>query len=408
MSQDINMPVNHAEMRYRNRLTVIDQIKKEYLLSRSDIAANTGLNRATVSSIVDDLIRDGIVVEADLQDSRGGRPGKNLKFNAACGYVIGIDIEVGFISLIATDLTAKVLFKSETPMTPPHTFLEIMTLAEKLIDEALAYGMTLKIKPIGIGIGIPGIVDSTEGRVAYAPNLEWKDVQLRLILAQRFGLPIFVENDANYGAYGEYYFGAGKGCSSLLYISTGIGLGGGIILDGKLFGGVDGFAGEIGHTVIEINGKLCACGKHGCWETYVNELAICQYTKEQVLASKSTSMLDYCGGSLDRLSFAMIVEAAEQGEPVAAITLNHLGYYLGLGIANMVNIFNPELVVLGGVYSIGYPQLKETIEKTIAENILKPFIKSVRVLPAECGKDAVLMGAVATVIESKLKAPSYG
>jgi glucokinase-like ROK family protein len=402
------MPANHADMRNMNRSTVIEQIKKEKLLSRSDIAANTGLNRATVSSIVDDLIRDGIVIEANLQDSKGGRPGKNLKLNAQGGYVIGIDIEVGFISIIATDLTAQVLFKREIPLTPPQTFIEIMSQAEKLIDEALAHGHALNIRPIGIGVAIPGTVDSKEGRVALAPNLGWKDIQLRLILAQRFGLPIYVENDANYGAFGEYYFGSGKACSSLIYISTGIGLGGGIILDGKLFEGADGYAGEIGHTVIDLNGQLCACGKHGCWETFVNEIAICQYIKDQVAASQSASMLAYCSGSLDKLTFGNIVSAARQGEPVAVDTLEHLGYFLGLGIANMVNIFNPEMVVIGGVYSTAYPLMKATIEQTVVENILKPLSKTVKVLPAECGTEAVLMGAVATVIEARLRATTYG
>jgi glucokinase-like ROK family protein len=254
-------------------------------------------------------------------------------------------------------------------------------------------------------MGVPGLVDLRQGKLIFAPNLHWNNVPLRLIWSQRFNLPIFVENEANAAALGEYYFGAAQGVDSFIYLSAGIGLGAGIVLDGKLFRGSNGYASEVGHMTVDPNGELCGCGKRGCWETQVGPRAVLRRVRKTLESGVPSALCDLVEGDLERISFESVVQAAGQGDSVALRALQEVGERLGIGVANLVNVFNPELIVLGGALNLASTILLPIVERLIRENALTPACENVRVAASAHGIDACLMGAVALVLDDILREP---
>jgi predicted NBD/HSP70 family sugar kinase len=254
-------------IRKLNTAVILDILRRHAPLSRAELAARTGLNRSTVSIIVNSLIEEGFVQETDLQSPKIGRPGMLLMLNPKGGFAVGVEIGVDFISVILTDFVANVLWRGRVLSDPVEDQIRVIDRASELTQQAIDTGLEQGLRPLGIGLGVPGLVDIRQGKLVFAPNLRWTNVPLRLMWSQRFDLPIFVENEANAAALGEYYFGAARGVNSFIYLSAGIGLGGGVLIDGKLFRGSNGYAGEVGHMTVDPEGELCGCGKRGCWET---------------------------------------------------------------------------------------------------------------------------------------------
>jgi glucokinase-like ROK family protein len=358
-----------------------------------------------VSIIVTSLIEEGLIQETDLQSSKVGRPGMLLELNPKGGFAIGIELGVDFISIILTDFIARVQWREQVCSDPNEDQITILDCAATLTQHALDYGLSQGLRPLGIGMGVPGLVDLRQGKLIFAPNLHWNNVPLRLIWSQRFNLPIFVENEANAAALGEYYFGAAQGVDSFIYLSAGIGLGAGIVLDGKLFRGSNGYASEVGHMTVDPNGELCGCGKRGCWETQVGPRAVLRRVRKTLESGVPSALCDLVEGDLERISFESVVQAAGQGDSVALRALQEVGERLGIGVANLVNVFNPELIVLGGALNLASTILLPIVERLIRENALTPACENVRVAASAHGIDACLMGAVALVLDDILREP---
>jgi glucokinase-like ROK family protein len=240
----------------------------------------------------------------------------------------------------------------------------------------------------------------------FAPNLKWRDVPLRKVLSQEFNVPVFVDNDANMAALGERYFGAAQGSEDFVYLSAGVGLGGGIVLDGQLYRGTGGYAGEIGHMTIIGDGPCCNCGNRGCWETLVSQTALINRVRKAIEAGSASRVSQLVKGRLERISIAIIVEAAEEGDKVARQALEETGTYLGIGIANLINAFNPELIIFGGVMSLASDYLLPTIEKTLKERSLTWPWRMARVMASSYGPGACVMGGVALVLHDILRRPA--
>jgi glucokinase-like ROK family protein len=249
------------------------------------------------------------------------------------------------------------------------------------------------------------MVDVHQGKLIFAPNLHWSNVPLRLIWSQRFNLPVFVENEANAAALGEFYFGAAQGVNNFIYLSAGIGLGAGIVLDGKLFRGSKGYAGEVGHMTVVSDGELCGCGKRGCWETQVGPRAVLGRVRA-TLESGTPSVLCYLvEDDLEHISFESVVQAANQGDSVALRALQEVGEQLGIGVANLVNVFNPEMIVLGGALSLASPFILPVVEQIVEVNALTPNIENISIVASAHHADATVMGATALVLDEILREP---
>ena len=318
-----------------------------------------------------------------------------------------MEIGVDFISVILTDFVANILWRQRVRSDLMEDQILVLDRASELTQKAVDIGMGENLRPLGIGVGMPGLVDMARGRLIYAPNLLWDNVPVRLMWSQRFDLPIFVENEANAAALGEYYFGVARGVENFIYLSAGIGLGGGIMIDGKLFRGKHGYAGEVGHMTVDPDGELCGCGKRGCWETKVGTRAVICGIRN-ILANGTQSLIyDLVDGDINHITTDIVVQAARSGDSVAVEALQNVGEYLGIGVVNLINIFNPELIVLGGALSLANEFLMPAIENTVCESALEPSCEGVKFATSVHGEDACVMGSVALVLDDILREPMF-
>ena len=392
-------------VRKLNTSRILDCLRTRSPISRAGLSSIVGLNRSTVSSLINGLIVEGFVREIGLQASARGRPGMLLEIDPGGGCAVGVEIGVDFISVILTDFIAQVLWQRHTVTNSQDGQDHIVECAAGIIQQALEIGQERGLRRLGIGLGVPGLVDVRQGNLVFAPNLRWRDVPFRQMWTQRFGLPVFVENEANAAALGEYYFGIARDVRNLIYLSAGVGLGGGIIIEGRLFRGSGGYAGEVGHMTIDSGSELCGCGKRGCWETMVGPRAIIRRVKEALGENGASEIRTLVGDDLSRVDVDVVVQAAQAGDLLAKTSLEEVAVMLGKGIANLVNAFNPEMVVLGGALSLASPFLLPVIEETVQQHALAQPQEIVTITASAHGKHACVMGAVALVLDNIFREP---
>ncbi len=387
-------------VRTHNAAVVMHQLRLHAPLSRADLAKRIGLNRSTVSSIVTQLLHAGLIHETALQTDKMGRPGLSLEINPLGGCAVGVEIDPAGVRVMLTDFVATIVWRRRIRLgegEPQETYLHC---AEEMVRQALFQAQARGLRVLGIGLALPGLVDVHKGELRYSPSLRWHDIPIRTRWSKRFGLPILIENNANAAALGEFYFGIGQNIPNFLYIGAGVGMGGGIVINGELFRGRGGFAGEMGHMTLDPNGVPCVCGRKGCWETVVGPQ---QVVEQYRLRSSQADLV--LGETSEEDCFAQIVRAAEEGDLAALAVMQEMGTYLGIGMANLVNIFNPQLVVLGGVYALAHETVIPMIKETIRQHSLFPMRTSLSVLPSQRGVDDCMLGAVALVLDDRMRAP---
>lgn len=394
---------DQEKVRKINKSIVLNMLRLHAPISRARVANITGLNRGTVSNIVSALIEEGLVLEGEQTDPGIGRPAVSLNLRPDGGAVIGLEIGVDFIAVLLTNFIAETIWETRIQIDPLQSQAHILTQAEQLIDQALLLARENHLRPLGIGVGVPGIVHVQQGNLIMAPNLQWTNVPLRLMWNQRFHLPIYIENEANLAALGEYYFGIARNVDNFIYLSAGIGLGGGIMMGGKLFHGGHGYAGEIGHIQRDPAGEQCGCGRIGCWETQVGPRAVLHRVKKELQIHSDQVLLDACSGDLENLSFEIVVRFALEGNDLCREAIEEVAIHLGRGIADMVHIFDPQLVLIGGAFIQAREILQPIIEKTIFSNILQPYADRLRVAFSDRGVNDCVLGAVAIVLDDILR-----
>ncbi|GAA0134985.1 xylose repressor [Paenibacillus sp. YSY-4.3] len=377
-----------------NKTLVLDTIRQQQPLSRADIAATLGLNKATVSSLVSELIESQLVTEIGPGESSGGRKPTLLLFNRGAGYAVGIDIRVNDLFALLVDLEGNVIKERTVPLedsSPDHALDQIRKMIHWLSKKApeSPYGV------VGIGIGVPGLVDE-KSRIVSAPNLGWNNVAVQKLLISEFGDNIHIDNEANAGAIGEKLYGAGRDAANLIYISIGVGIGSGMIVGGELYRGISNFSGEVGHMTVSENGPLCRCGNRGCWETLASEKALLDRAAQRWKDSSAASDEE----GLDRL-----LNLARAGDPDALSLLEETGKHLGVGLANLVNILNPELIVIGNRLSMAGDLLQEPMLHTLESRSLSYHMKKTQVAFAELGIRSTALGAASMPITSFLADP---
>ncbi|MFD1175541.1 ROK family protein [Paenibacillus puldeungensis] len=372
-----------------NKSIVLETIRHRQPLSRADISAEIGLNKATVSSLVAELIDSRLVTEIGPGESSGGRKPTLLLFNKSAGFAIGVDIRVSDLLAVLVDLEGNVIREKSVPLTvfSPDSVLDQISKTIRLLGRRLPaspYGI------VGIGIGVPGLVDE-KSFVVSAPNLGWDHVDLAGALTKEFGNNIHIDNEANAGAIGEKLYGAGRDSQNLIYLSIGVGIGSGIIVGGELYRGISNFSGEVGHMTVAEDGPLCRCGNRGCWETLASEKALLD--RASAIWQENTPSLDE------------ILKNAKQGDPEAAGLLNEIGSQLGVGLANLVNILNPELIVIGNRLSLAGELYEEAMLDTIKNRSLSYHRKKTHVDFAKLGIRSTALGAASMPITSFLTDP---
>jgi len=321
--------------------------------------------------------------------------------------ILGVDLGGTKIATALATTQGEILARGYSPTPVKADPSAVISSIFATVEKTLSLGKIDLSRVLGIGVAAAGIIDSDNGKVAFSPNLPgWRDVPLRDAIEQRFGISTYLGNDANLAALGEWYFGVKKRVANLIYITVSTGIGGGIISDGKLYTGCRGAAGEIGHMTIDINGPKCNCGSTGCWETLASGIALTREAIRQIAQGTNTSIIALVGGDISKIDAKVIFEAAKQGDELAKGLISRLGYYLGVGLANIVNIFNPELILIGGgVAKMGDLLLQPAI-KVVEERAFATSVASVEIKPALLGDDSGVLGAVAFVLNELTKESS--
>jgi glucokinase-like ROK family protein len=383
--------VDQSLARKYNSATILDHLRLHAPLSRAGLAKYTGLTRSSVSRIVDQLLSENLIHEIGAQQEKVGRPGTLIELNPAGGAALGVEIGVDYVSAVLTDFVAQILWRNHANLPDESDLQTYLQAAEKLIDQAINESKSHGLQPLGIGVGVWGLVDILKGEVRYAPNLKWRDVPLKRLWENRFGLTVLVENDANAAAMGEYYLGSaknGKNIDDFIYLSTGIGLGGGVISGGNLFRGWNGFAGEVGHMTIDPDGAACMCGKRGCWETLVGSRVVVR---------------DYKHRTGREVSFVELVQLLRANDPICVEVFTKMAESLGIGIGNLVNIFNPHYIVVGGALEQISDIILPIAGDAFRRNSLFQSQKDIKIIPSTLGSDSCVLGCVALVLDEVIR-----
>lgn len=393
---------DQALVREINLSLIMNRLHAYAPVSRAALAAMTGLNKSTVSSLVNELIERRFVHEIGVVSTGVGRPSVQLTVNPQAGYIVSVEIGVGYIGVICTDFTANRLWTCQETAAPGAEQNAVLDHVLGFIRQAIRQGQRAMPgqKLLGIAIGVPGLVKHSDGTLLFAPNLGWRDVPICAILQDAFpDAPILVDNEANMAALGEYFFGVAHDHEDVLYISAGDGLGGAMVRGGQLVRGTSGFAGEFGHMTLYPDGALCNCGNRGCWETEVNAAAVDRHVRKAISQGQRTTLNPV------NLTLQSVIEAARNGDHVARTVLGNIGQELGVGIASLVNALNPDLVVFGGTLSVASNSLVPIIQRELRTRALEREAAAATVVAAKHGSQACVMGGVAVVYQTILSQP---
>lgn len=392
-------------LRKVNLSAVLNNLRQYNSMSRTDLAELTGLNKATITRLVRDLLEHGLVREVGTRSSAIGSPSILLGLNPNAGYIIGLRLDVDCTLVILTDFAAKIIWHNEEKHKPNDSQALIKSNILKLINAAIEHVPDNDRPILGLGLSLPGLVGEDKGNLLFAPNLGWSDVDFRAWLSEYFQFPIYADNDANLAALGETFFGAGRDCDYVLYINITYGVGAGIVLGQEILAGNNGVAGEVGHMTVDPNGPLCKCGNQGCWETLISTPAIFQRIRQLIEEGHQSSLSDGELTNFSHLSIPKVVQAAEDGDAVANQVLQETAKNIGLGLANLINILNPKRVILGGYLRPAYQTMLPDIVKTVSSRALKWSQDNTDIVIAHHGYEASLMGAIAMIYNHILTNP---
>jgi N-acetylglucosamine repressor len=389
---------NRELIRAINRSHVLNAIKTHGPIGRADIARQTGLSPATVTSISAKLISQNLVLEKSAGDSSGGRPPILLVINPKGGYVVGIKLTETHAVCALTDLEALVIAKSFMLLSG-HDPAQVVDDLAQMVLRFIHEQKIAKKQLLGIGVGLAGIVDAEEGILRQSPIYGWDNVPLRAMLQNKLHIPVYIENDVNTLTLTEKWFGHGQGVDHFLTVTVGRGIGLGIVANGQFYRGQSGGAGEFGHTTINPDGPLCDCGKHGCLEAYVGDPGLIRSAQESFALGKLSTLVQ----DLDEL-----LSLAQTGDAAAIEIFGQAGRILGIGIANLINLFNPKKIIISGEGTREGDFLFVPMKESIQQNTMPGLFDPNTVQIAPWGDDAWARGAAGLVLREVFESPIHG
>jgi predicted NBD/HSP70 family sugar kinase len=366
---------------------VIEALGQRGVASRADIARATGLSRTTVSSLVGDLKGAGLLVEraaeGDGQDQSVGRPPVLLSFDRSAGAVVGIDFGHSHIGVVVGDLSHTVLAELWQDADVDSSASHGLDIATELVEAALEEAGVSRERVLGVGMGIPGPITTGSGTVGSTSILPgWVGVDAASAMRERLGMVVRVENDANLGALAELVWGAGRGAQDFVFVSVRSGIGGALVIDGRLYRGSGGTAGELGHTLFRENGEVCRCGNRGCLETVAGTSAV-------------AGAFNAVRG--EEIGVHELIERAHAGDSLAQRVIADAGRSIGVSLGNLCNVFNPERVIIGGDLSAAGDVLLAPVAESIVRYAI-PSAAEVDVVAGQLGRRAEVMGALALIL----------
>ena len=388
---------NRDLIRAINRSAVLNTIKTYGPISRAEVARFTKLSAATISGITAELLDDDLIFEKETGDSLGGRRPILLALNPLGGYVVGLKLLETQVVGVLTDLEANVLTKHTQPFGDHSLEQIIYTLS--LVVETLVHQSNLEQKQLlGVGLGLAGIIDGQQGRLRYSPTFGWRDVPIGDLLSERVHAPVYIGNDVDTLTLAEKWFGKGQGLENFITVTIGRGVGLGIVVNGQIYSGFHGGAGEFGHTVVDPSGPQCACGNRGCLETYVSDRALLREAMQAVQRGELPDTVQ---------SLEALLQQAQEGHPVAVAIYARAGEVLGRGIANLINLLSPQQIILSGEGVRAGDLIFGPMRDTLARHVMPGLAEDTEMEVDVWNDDTWARGAASLVLQELFKSPIY-
>ncbi|MBC6612626.1 ROK family protein [Hymenobacter sp. BT507] len=393
--------LNNVERRkYVQKIKIVKHLYVKGAKTNADICGRFQISAPTSTAMLNELIAEGLVEKQGRGKSIGGRKPELYGLRDKSLFVLSIHMEKYKARLAIFD-------NNNSPVTGVQTFPIEVTQDLQAVDQVHEQAMRLieasgidPQKLIGVGINMPGLVASKEGNNHTYLRVPDGAESLQQLLERKFGKPVFIQNDVKSATLAEYRFGLAHGRRDVLVLSMDWGVGLGMILDGKLRSGASGFAGEFGHIPLVEDGRLCHCGKRGCLETVASGSALVRNAQEGIRAGENTQLQALSESEIDQLEVEQVIRAAHDGDQFAINLLAEVGLNLGKGIAILIQLFNPELIILGGDMAQAKPFVVPAIQQAITIYCMKQLRENTRIVVSELGRDAMILGSVATVMEN--------
>ncbi|MBF6050418.1 transcriptional regulator [Streptomyces eurocidicus] len=375
-------PGSQSSLHRANLERVVRAVRMAGSLTQAEIARTTGLSAATVSNIVREL-KDGGTVEV-TPTSAGGRRARSVSLSGDAGVVVGVDFGHTHLRVAIGNLAHRVLAEDAEPLDVDASAAQGLDRAERLVRRLIEEAGIDPAKIVGVGLGVPGPIDVESGTLGSTSILPgWAGTNPRDDLAARLGVPVHVDNDANLGALGELVWGAGRGAADLAYIKVASGVGAGLVINGQIYRGPGGTAGEIGHITLDESGPVCRCGNRGCLETFT--------------AARYVLPLLHSAHGTD-LTVARMVQLAQDGDPGCRRVIGDVGRHIGSGVANLCNLLNPRRIVLGGDLAESGELVLGPIRESVSRYAIPSAARQLEVVPGALGGRAEVLGALALVL----------
>jgi len=381
---------------YKN--IILKTIYENFLTTRKNIANLTGINIPTVYNIVSDLLKNGLITQTGYDKSNGGRKSDFLSINSSIGYVIGVGVEQNYINVILTDFCGNIKIRKKIDYETKENEIKTQYILDKLIEcinYVLLESKKYKYKIFGIGIGIPGIIDKTRTTGIFNVHIsDWHNISFKEIIYKKFKLPVFIENKNNLAALAETRYH--KIYKDLIYLNVDTGVGIGIIIEGKIYTGFNGTSGEFGHIIVSNNGRTCICGNNGCIESFISIPSIISQLKESISQGVYTILPSKFG-------FEEILNAFYSKDKLVLNTINNVAKFLSIGVLNLINIFNPGIIVIGGRIIEFGNYLLNLVNQNVSSLMWEGNKRNIpEILFSKLGFDNQALGAAEFVISNSL------
>lgn len=382
-----------------NTNSILKVVLEKGIISRAEIAKILNLTPATVSSNINDLIRDGVVREAGIGSSNGGRKPVLVELNADGMLFIGVDIHKDGVEAAIVNLAGNIFARAERQFNDHSNEFENDVIA--CIREVRELLPSKKLN--GIGIGMHGIVDTKQSVSVFAPAMLRRNFALKDFIENKESLPVFIDNDANAMAVGESWFGQAKGVRNYVFLNVGRGIGSGIVINGELFRGNGYAAGEIGHIRVVENGVKCVCGRYGCLDTVATEYSVIKDVIGAIHTGVTSSVTEFSQGDLSAISLTTLKQAAQMGDKCVLDALNKMGRYIGVALSYVINMMNPGMIVFGGSMSVLGEYMIEPIRSTAVNLSMKECSDGVQIVISSLREKSGVIGAASLGMQNLFK-----
>lgn len=396
----VSKGTNNEDLLAMNRSLVVQYLKKHGICSRAEISKAIGLTQASISKITATLIEYGIVKEVGYISGEKGRRSIGIALVEDYYKVIGVKISRRSFSVGVFDIGGNLKGVYSETISKGQGFDYTMSRVKPIIDEYMNRFANIVV----IGVAVPGPYQKSQGKIALITEMDdWTDISLKDEFYNLYDIPIVIEHDANAGALAEWWFGTQWNSieGTLVHFLVGEGVGAGVLVDGNIFYGHQGIAGEIGHISVDVNGERCRCGNYGCLEMYCSSIAFVNYAKAMLKNHKDSTLNKHY-----KLTENDIFNAAKKNDPYALKLVKRAGRYIGYGVVNIINAYDPDIIVISNIMARGGQMILDEVKSVVKERVLESIYKNLEIVISNFSNDPILYGAAAVAIDYFLKRPS--